>query len=101
MWEDRVAVIDKAVKSVPGVSTEVFVPAIDNHNPSLRISWDPSKVNITKEKLAENLRMGEPSVEVVSWETDNMIRITVFMLQHGEDKVVARRIKEELQKASA
>jgi len=101
MWEERVALIDKAVKSVPGVTTEVYVPPVDNHNPSLRITWDPSRVKITKEKLAENLRMGDPSIEIISWETDNMIRLTVFMLQNGEEKHVARRIKEELTKASA
>jgi uncharacterized pyridoxal phosphate-dependent enzyme len=101
MWEERVALIDKAVKSVPGVTTEVFVPPVDNHNPSLRITWDPSRVKITKEKLAENLRMGDPSIEIISWETDNMIRLTVFMLQNGEEKHVARRINEELTKASA
>jgi L-seryl-tRNA(Ser) seleniumtransferase len=101
-WENRVQLISNAVKSVPGVITEVFVPAIDNHNPGLKISWDPARVKITKEKLGENLRMGEPSVEVISWEnTENMIRLTVFMLQNGEDKLVARRLKEELMKASA
>lgn len=102
MWEERVALIEKTVKSVPGVSTEVFIPAVDNHNPSLKIKWDPAKTKITKEKLAENLQMGSPSVEVISWEKDeNTIRITVFMLQPGEDKLVANRIKEELAKASA
>jgi len=101
IWEEKVALIDKAVKSVPGVTTEVFVPPVDNHNPSLRITWDPSRVKITKEKLAENLRMGDPSIEIISWETDNMIRLTVFMLQNGEEKLVARRINEELTKASA
>ena len=101
MWEEKVALIDKAVKTVPGVTTEVFVPAVDNHNPSLKISWDPAKVKITKEELAENLRMGDPSVEIISWEKDNMIRLTVFMLRNGEEKLVAKRIKEELAKASA
>lgn len=100
MWENRVAIIEEAVKSVPGVNTEVFVPAIDNHVPSLRISWDAAKVKITKEKFAENLRMGDPSVEVISWEPDSMIRVNVFMLQKGEDKIVAKRIKEELLKAT-
>ena len=101
MWEEKVALIDKAVKTVPGVTTEVFVPAVDNHNPSLKISCDPAKVKITKEKLAENLRMGDPSVEIISWEKDDMIRLTVFMLRNGEEKLVAKRIKEELVKASA
>jgi L-seryl-tRNA(Ser) seleniumtransferase len=101
MWEDRIAIIDNAIKPVPGVTTQVFVPAIDNHVPSLRVSWDTAKVKITKEKLAENLRMGEPSIEVISWEPDSMIRMNVFMLQNGEDRIVAKRVKEELLKASA
>jgi uncharacterized pyridoxal phosphate-dependent enzyme len=101
MWEERIAVIEKSIKSVPGVNSELFIPAIDNHVPSLRVSWDMSRVKITKEKLAENLRMGKPSIEVISWEPDSMIRLNVFMLQHGEDKIVAKRIKEELEKASA
>lgn len=101
MWEDRLAIIDNAVKAVAGVTTEKFIPAIDNHVPSLRISWDNAKVKITKEKLAENLRMGSPSVEVISWEPDSMIRVNVFMLQNGEDKIVAKRIREELLKATA
>ena len=58
-------------------------------------------MKITKEKLAENLRMGDPSVEIISWEKDDMIRLTVFMLRNGEEKLVAKRIKEELVKASA
>lgn len=101
MWEERVALIQNAISSVPGVSTEVFVPPVDNHNPSLRITWDPAKVKVTKEKLGENLRMGSPAIEVISWEADNTVRLTVFMLQNGEDKIVAKRLKEELSKASA
>jgi uncharacterized pyridoxal phosphate-dependent enzyme len=99
MWEDKIAYIDKAIKSVPGVSTEVFVPPVDNHNPSLRISWDPAKVKITSEQLRDRLRNHDPSVEVISWEKENSIRITVFMLQPKEEKIVAERIKTELSNA--
>jgi hypothetical protein len=38
--------------------------------------------------------------EVVSWEEKDSIKVTVFMLKAGEDKIVAQRIKEELEKAS-
>lgn len=101
MWEDRIAIIDNAIKTVNNVTTEIFVPPTDNHTPSLKISWDPEKIKLTSEKFAEYLRMGSPSIEVISWEKENMIRLTVFMLQPGEEKVVAKRIKEELIKASA
>jgi L-seryl-tRNA(Ser) seleniumtransferase len=100
MWEDRIAVINNSVKNIPGVTTEVIVPAVANHSPSLMIAWDNSKIKLTKESLAEKLRNGKPSIETVSWEKDNSIRVTVFMLKPRQEKIVAARIKEELVHAS-
>jgi L-seryl-tRNA(Ser) seleniumtransferase len=102
MWEDRVAVINNAVKNVPGVTTGISVPPIANHTPKLKITWDKDKVNLTRASLADKLRMGNPSIEVISWgDEDNSIELTVFMLKDGEEKIVAGRIKEELSRASA
>jgi len=100
-WEDRIAVINDAVKNISGVTTEVIVPPIANHSPSLMIAWDNRKIKLTKESLAEKLRNGKPSIETVSWEKDNSIRVTVFMLKPHQEKTVAARIKEELLLASA
>jgi len=100
MWEDRIAVINDAVKNINGVKTEITVPPIANHSPSLKISWDNSKVKIARDAFADKLRQGSPSIEVVSWEKVNSIRLTVFMLKPGEEKIVASRIKEELVMAS-
>ena len=101
MWEDHIAVINNAVKNISGVTTEIIVPPIANHTPSLMIAWDSNKIKLTKESLGLKLRNGTPSIETVSWEKDNSIRITVFMLKKGEEKIVASRIKEELLLASA
>jgi L-seryl-tRNA(Ser) seleniumtransferase len=101
MWESRIAVINNAVKNISGVRTEIITPPIANHSPSLEISWDNSKVNITRDAFADKLRQGSPSIEVVSWEKENNIRLTVFMLKPHEEKIVASRIKEELLLASA
>jgi uncharacterized pyridoxal phosphate-dependent enzyme len=100
MWEDRIAVINNSVKNIPGVTTEVIVPPVANHSPSLMIAWDNSKIKLTKESFAEKLRNGKPSIETVSWEKDNSIRVTVFMLKPRQEKIVAARIKEELLQAS-
>jgi len=100
-WEERIAVINNAVKSVPGVTTEVTVPPVANHTPSLEITWDPSKVKETRDGFGERLRKGSPSIEVIAWEKENSIRLTVFMLKPGQEKVVAKRIREELLKVSA
>jgi len=99
-WEDRIEVINTAVKKVQGVTTEVIVPAVANHTPSLEISWDRKKVNVTRDDFGKRLRNGNPSIEVIGWEKENSIRITVFMLKTGQEKVVAKRIQEELLKAS-
>jgi len=99
-WERRVSVIDGAVKKVKGVKTQVDIPLVANHNPSLKVTWDPANTTITGDELGKRLREGSPSIEVVSWEAKDSIRLTVFMLKSGEEDIVARRIKEELEKAS-
>ncbi len=101
IWEDRIAVIDDAVKNISGVTTEIIIPPVANHTPSLEIVWDTTKVKITRDVFAEKLRKGSPSIEVVSWEKENSIRLTVFMLKPKQEKIVASRIKEELLLASA
>jgi L-seryl-tRNA(Ser) seleniumtransferase len=45
------------------------------------------------------LRNGSPSIEVMANGTG--INITVFMLQEGEEKIVAKRVREELLLAKA
>lgn len=98
MWENRVANIKNAVSKVNGVNTDTFVPPVANHTPSLKITWDQSKVKITPKDLHRNLQNGNPSIEVMT--SPESINITVFMLKNGEDKIVAKRIQEELMKAA-
>jgi L-seryl-tRNA(Ser) seleniumtransferase len=99
-WEKKIAVIDTHVKKVVGVKTEVIVPPVANHTPSMKIAWDTNKTNLTGEALGKQLREGSPSIEVISWEDKDAIKVTVFMLKPGEETIVARRIFEELEKAS-
>ncbi|MEO8473774.1 MAG: aminotransferase class V-fold PLP-dependent enzyme [Chryseolinea sp.] len=99
-WEHKIAVVDAAVKKVKGVKTEVIVPPVANHTPALRISWDPAVTKLTSEDLGKLLRAGSPSIEVVSWEEKEAVKVTVFMLRGNEHEVVAKRLAEELQKVS-
>ena len=48
---------------------------------------------------ALNLRNGEPSIEAPKSINDAMI-LSVWMMQSGEEKIVAKRFTEELIKAS-
>jgi L-seryl-tRNA(Ser) seleniumtransferase len=100
MWEDRVKIITDAVKGIEGVTTSVTVPPIANHTPKINISWNKNKIKLSRHDLGERLRIGSPSIEVISWgDEDNSIDLTVFMLKPGQEKIVGKRIREEFQKA--
>lgn len=122
MWEQRIQKIENAVKNLPGVITKVTVPELGNITPTLTISWDPKIVNLTGKSMRDKLRYGSPSIEAGfaglplyhyqagsdsvdpaiadTLEGENLVRVTAWMLQPGEEKFVAERIKEELQLAS-
>lgn len=97
IWEERIDHIENVVLEVNGVTTEVTIPPIANHTPSLAITWDGS-IQITQKELRENLRNGSPSIELMGSE-ENTLHLTVFMLQPGEEEIVANRIREELRNA--
>ena len=99
MWESKIDTIATSVNSIEGVTTEVSVPPIANHTPLLFINWDESKVKTSNKDLMLKLRNGSPSIEVMANGTG--INITVFMLQEGEEKIVAKRVREELLLAKA
>jgi L-seryl-tRNA(Ser) seleniumtransferase len=97
-WENRITVMESGVKGIKGVTTAVKVPPLGNVTPTLHVSWDPAVVKLTTKSLQENLRNGNPSVEVIVG-GDNHIVITSWVMKAGDDKIVARRLKEEFSKA--
>ncbi len=102
MWEDRVAFIENALKQVKGVEVNVTVPPIANHSPKMNIKWDRKQTKIVRSELGDRLRQGNPSIEVIAWGDDeSSIDLTVFMLKPGQEKIVGKRIFEELSKASS
>ncbi|MBI5008442.1 MAG: hypothetical protein HZB98_02070 [Bacteroidia bacterium] len=99
IWEERIAIIEKAAKSVNGVTTVVSVPPVANITPTLTISWDISKIKVDCNEFRNILRKGNPSIEMMG-SKENLV-ITSWNLKDGEEKIVAARIAEELKKASA
>jgi len=93
-WEARLDTIDRVVSSVPGVRTGRFVPEVANHVPHLSIQWDEKALGITKTECAKQLEDGEPSIICLAEEYPQGLSVTPFMLQPGEEKIVARRLKE-------
>lgn len=94
LWEKQIKMINEAALSVPGVTPEIHVPEVANHVPSIRLRWDSKKINITPDEAREALRKGHPSIETVGG--SESLDITTWMLIPGEERIVARRIKEML-----
>jgi L-seryl-tRNA(Ser) seleniumtransferase len=95
-FEKRAEVIRKAATAVPGVTAEVFVPEIANHVPHVRVFWDAAAKGITPADVGRSLRDGEPSIRVRP--SRQTIVIGVWMMRPGEEKIVARRLREVLEK---
>lgn len=96
-WEKQIQLIHDAAVSVPGVKGEIHVPEIANHVPALKISWS-DKVKAMPGDIRDALRNGHPSIETMGGK--DTIDITTWMMNPGEERIVAKRIKELLEKAS-
>jgi L-seryl-tRNA(Ser) seleniumtransferase len=96
-WEARCARIAKALAEFEDVRTEVNVPPIANNVPHLQVSWDFTKRKLTARQMADQLRSGEPSIEVVPG-AGRQLEIGVWMLEPGDDVIVAQRIRQILAK---
>jgi L-seryl-tRNA(Ser) seleniumtransferase len=101
-WERRLGIIENAVKGIPTLQCERIVPPIANHVPHLLFSWDEKRVKLTREKLTQILAKGDPPIQIgrVAGTGDKGVLISVFMLQEGEERIVARQLQVILKKAS-
>jgi seryl-tRNA(Sec) selenium transferase len=96
-FDVRAEAIRSAAAAVRGVNAETFVPEVANHVPHVRISWDAAAKGMTPADVVNVLRAGEPSIGTRS-EGDTLV-VGVWMMRKGEEKIVARRLREALEKA--
>jgi L-seryl-tRNA(Ser) seleniumtransferase len=94
-FERRAELIRSTAAAVPGVKAEVFVPPVSNHVPHIRISWDGGD-EAAAAATVKAMKDGEPSIAIRN-EKEALV-IGVWMMQPGEDKVVARRLRQVLEK---
>jgi len=94
-FEKRAEIIRSSAAAVPGVTAEVFVPEVANHVPHVRISWAAGS-GMTAEQVVKILLDGEPSIGTRS-EGDALV-VGVWMMRPGEEKIVARRLRQTLEK---
>jgi L-seryl-tRNA(Ser) seleniumtransferase len=94
-FERRAELIRSSAAAVPGVKAEVFVPPVSNHVPHVRISWDGA-TEAAAAAAVKALKDGEPSIGTRS-EKETLV-VGVWMMQPGEDRIVARRLRQVLEK---
>jgi len=93
-WEARIATIEKALSSFPELRMSRFVPEVANHVPHLRLQWDEAALGMTHSDCARELEEGEPSIVCLVGDREQGIGVTPYMMMPGEEKIVARRLKE-------
>ena len=98
MWESQIQLISDSATSINGVKSEIHVPKHANHVPSLRIKWNQKLVKISPDEVRKKLREGHPSIQTVG--DSKTIGITTWMMVPGQERIVAKRLKEILSNAT-
>jgi L-seryl-tRNA(Ser) seleniumtransferase len=105
-YRKRVDLIVKQVEDIPSVTTQTVVPKIANHVPHLLIKFDPAVTKITTPEIVAQLRAHQPSIELnpntghkpnqgIPSDANTLV-VGVWMMQPGEDEIVAKAIRAAL-----
>jgi len=99
-WQQRLDTVSQQITKVPGVSVSPFTPDIANHVPHMQITWD-SKIALTPEQVSKMLKSSKPSIVMGGGEGKPGLAMNSFMLQPGEDKIVAEQLVKLFREHSA
>jgi len=72
-WNARVQRIEKLVQTVPGIETDISIPSDGNRYPTLHISWDEKKWGYTVKDCVQQLRAGDPVIEVAGADNPSIV----------------------------
>ena len=99
-WMSRLNTIAKKSLTIEGVKTSISEPVeLSNKHPTLWVTWDPVKFNVTGYEIAEELGSTKPRVAVGSKDQSDgntSIDIVSSHMQEGEAEIVADRVFEIL-----
>ena len=111
---DKMNLIAKRMTAIDGVTAQVRQDpqeGLSNRSPSVSITWEPSKFNLTGQEMARILDTTEPRIMIgagggggrrggaaagAAAPTTTGVSITAFNLGPGEEKVVADRLSAVL-----
>jgi L-seryl-tRNA(Ser) seleniumtransferase len=90
-WQQRLNTVSRQITKIAGVSTSFFTPDIANHVPHLQITWD-AKITLTVQQASQILRSGQPSIAIGGGEGRPGLAMSSFMLQPGEEQIIAEQL---------
>jgi L-seryl-tRNA(Ser) seleniumtransferase len=111
-YQKRADVISAKLKTLPTIKAQTFVPEVANHVPHLLITYDQDRIKISAGDVMQKMRTGTPRIELNPGTGGapasaglpggaNTIIVGVWMLQPGEDAIVAGRLYDVLHSALA
>jgi len=110
-FERRANLIATALHTIPTLESKIVIPPVANNIPHLLLRYDQQRVKIAPLEVAKRLRSGTPSIELNPStgrregsaglpSDENTIVVGVWMLEPGEDAIVAKRLHEVLTAAA-
>jgi len=104
---DRIA---KHLSAIPTLQTRIFIPEVANHVPHLLVTYDQNRIKVTGAEVMQKMRKGKPRIELNPSTGGapasaglpggpNTIVVGVWMLQPGEDMLVAKGLRKVLEEA--
>lgn len=72
-WNGRIDRIRKLVETVPGVTTDTYVPTDGNRYPTLKVSWDQQAWGYSLADCVQELRAGNPVIEVLGIDNPSLV----------------------------
>jgi len=99
MWRGFMESIAKDVHGISTVAAEVYVPPPGGHQiPYLRVQWDENLLNLKYADCAQQLREGDPSIEVNAG--DDGLNLASYNLYPGEERIVGLQLRAMLRQAA-
>jgi uncharacterized pyridoxal phosphate-dependent enzyme len=111
-WNGRIDRIRKLVETVPGVQTDAYVPDDGNRYPTLKVSWDQQGWGYTLADCVQELRAGDPAIEVLGTDNPSLVRavregnptakerkqpdhieLVSMTIKPGEEMIVGKRLR--------
>ena len=93
-WEGYLRTVIDAVAHLPSVRTTVRQPGRSNVAPVLHIEWETREIAIDPDEVVSKLSEGEPRIEMGG---GGGLTIMPYMMEPGEDALVAARLREILE----